>query len=89
MCFWKSWEKVYPHQKKEEYTCTIDRSESSPSNDEARTGIPMTGNGVSAATMPKHGEESINIHMGLNEFQTEHILMKTNLASEKHHQHQQ
>ena len=30
----------------------MDRSESSPSNAEARTGTPITGKGVSAATIP-------------------------------------
>ena len=35
-----------------QYTCTIDRRESSPSNEEARTGTPITGKGVNAATIP-------------------------------------
>ena len=35
------------------YTCTIDRRESSPSNEEALTGTPITGMGVNAATIPK------------------------------------
>ena len=30
----------------------MDRSESSPSNEDARTGTPITGKGVSAATIP-------------------------------------
>lgn len=30
----------------------MDRSESSPSNAEARTGTPITGKGVRAATIP-------------------------------------
>lgn len=34
-------------------TCTIDRRESSPSNVEARTGTPITGNGVREATIPE------------------------------------
>jgi hypothetical protein len=39
----------------------MDRSESSPSNAEARTGTPITGKGVSAATMPaSHGIALIN-----------------------------
>lgn len=34
-------------------TCTIDKRESIPSNEEARTGTPITGKGVSEATIPK------------------------------------
>ena len=30
----------------------MDMSESSPSNEDARTGTPITGKGVSAATIP-------------------------------------
>ena len=33
-------------------TCTMDKRESIPSNVEARTGTPITGKGVRAATMP-------------------------------------
>lgn len=36
-----------------QFTCTIDKRESSPSNEEARTGTPITGKGVNAATIPK------------------------------------
>lgn len=34
-------------------TCIIDKSESIPLNAEDRTGTPITGKGVSAATIPK------------------------------------
>ena len=36
----------------EQSSCTIDKSESIPSNAEARMGTPITGKGVSAATIP-------------------------------------
>ena len=50
------------------YTCTIDRSESSPSSVEVRTGTPITGKAVIAATMPKQGEKHINAHLAFTEF---------------------
>jgi hypothetical protein len=53
--------KLITEKLKNQYTCTMDRSESSPSNAEARTGTPITGKGVSAATMPaSHGIALIN-----------------------------
>jgi hypothetical protein len=37
----------------ENCTWTIDKSESTPSREEPRTGTPTTGNGVIAATIPE------------------------------------
>ena len=44
-----------------ECTCIIDKSESIPSNVEARTGTPITGKGVSAATIPTIQKDLINV----------------------------
>lgn len=38
----------------------MDKSESTPSNVEARTGTPITGKGVRAATMPGKLKRQLN-----------------------------
>lgn len=74
----------------------MERSESTPSKWVARTGTPITGKGVSEATIPNFKERKANPFQNIQklygaiwwEGQAE-VMFKTYLVSEQHHQHLQ